>query len=61
MNTIIVGGKKRNTGKENVPCSNDFNNKLLQSTFGKLVNKSGVTLSTGKNQNQISMLFKNVA
>ena len=49
---ISLAGKKRKPGKENVACSNDFIDKVLQSTFGKLVTKSGVTL--GEDQNKIS-------
>ncbi|CAB4035769.1 Fanconi anemia group D2, partial [Paramuricea clavata] len=52
---ITSAGKKRRSGKENVARSNDVINKVLQTTFGKLLTKAGVTLTSGEVQNKIKL------
>lgn len=51
---IVSPGKKQKAGKENVPCENGF---VVQTMFGKLVTKAGVMLTSGEEQNQISMSY----
>jgi hypothetical protein len=51
---IASAGKKRRSSKENVARSNDVINKVLQTTFGKLLTKAGVILTSGEVQNKIS-------
>ncbi|XP_028398344.1 Fanconi anemia group D2 protein-like isoform X2 [Dendronephthya gigantea] len=47
--------KKRKNGKENDVSRNDHNNKVLQSTFGKLVTKAGIILSIGEAPHKIKL------